>query len=369
MKIVLAPDKFKGSIDAISLCKQLHQEIVSLYPDAEVVSFPMADGGDGFSSIVRHYLDTSTVSAKTVDPLGRTITAGYEYSEERATAYIEMAAASGLALLKPSEYNAMRTSSYGTGLLIRDAMARGARHIVLGIGGSATTDGGMGMADALGFMFLDRNEEPLDPCGESLTRVEEIVQPETDFLEDVQFTVACDVRNPFYGPNGAAYVYGPQKGATPEEVKELDEGLKKLDGAFMKYMGRSVAEEPGAGAAGGLGGACDALLGARLVSGFDHLTDIVDLEEAIAEADCVVTGEGRVDSQSFDGKVVGRVAEFARKFSVKVYVICGASALTLKELNPLGVDRMVALSNEAESIQDSIAHPEKYIPAAVKKIF
>ena len=369
MKIVVAPDKFKGSIDAISLCTLLHKEIAAVYPDAQVQLFPMADGGDGFASIIRHYLNTETVSARTVDPLGRSITAQYEFAEGQSTAYIEMASASGLALLSPSEYSAMRTSSYGTGLLIRDAMARGARHIVLGIGGSATTDGGMGMADALGFMFLDRNEDPLDPCGESMSQVEEIVMPETDFLEDVQFTVACDVRNPFYGPTGAAVVYGPQKGATPEEVLQLDEGLKKLDAAFMKYTGRSVAEEPGAGAAGGLGGACDALLGARLISGFDHLLDVVDLEEAIAETDVVVTGEGCVDGQSFDGKVVGRIAELARKFSVKTYVICGQSTLSLKQLIALGVDRMVVLSDLAPSVAASVAEPQEYIAAAVKKIF
>jgi len=199
MKILLAPDKFKGSIDSISLCRLMQEEILASYPHAEVESFPMADGGDGYAAIVKHYFNTTDAQVLTVDALGRQIKATYQISKETSTAYIEMAAASGLALLAPNELDPMKASTYGTGLMILDAIKRGAKEIFLGIGGSATNDGGIGMADALGYMFLDRNGDPLEACGENLASINEIIMPETDLLEDIHFTVAYDVSNPFFG--------------------------------------------------------------------------------------------------------------------------------------------------------------------------
>ncbi|MFZ9589410.1 MAG: glycerate kinase [Chitinophagaceae bacterium] len=368
MRIVIAPDKFKGSIDSISLCSLLHKEIVVLYPDATVDSYPLSDGGDGFAQIVQHYFKTQTVSTQTVDPLGRPIVAKYQYAADTQTAYIEMAAASGLALLKESEYNVMRTSTYGTGLMIRDAIVRGAQHIVIGIGGSATNDGGIGMADALGYMFLDKNEDPLEPCGENLSLINELVLPENDLLEDIQFTVAYDVVSPLIGPDGAAKVFAKQKGASDEEIDLLEEGLKHLDDVFIKFMGRSIAEEPGAGAAGGLGGGCDIFLGARLVSGIDYLIEEIALEQAIQEADIVLTGEGRLDDSSFQGKVVGRLIELARKHAVKVYVVAGESSIIIKDANAMGVDRLSSLVEFAPSKQLALQQPEAYLPLALAKM-
>lgn len=368
MKILLAPDKFKGSIDSIALCKLLQQEIAIVYPDAEVESFPMADGGDGYSSIIKHYFGTNDVQALTVDPLMRQIKASYQISADGSAAYIEMAAASGLALIAAHERNPMKTSSYGTGLLILDAIKKGAKEIYLGIGGSATNDGGTGMADALGFMFLDKNGDPLEPNGENLLSIEEIVMPETDLLEDIHFTVAYDVNNPFFGLDGAAHVYAPQKGANAAQVDELDEGLKSLDAVFMKYFGRSVEIAPGAGAAGGMGGGCDVFLGARLVPGIDYLITSVSLEDKIASADIIITGEGRLDEQSFQGKVIGKLVDIARKHGTKLYAICGETAMNIKDLNAMGVDRVVALSAFAGSSAESIAHPDKFLSAAIKKI-
>ncbi|MEY3433372.1 MAG: hypothetical protein RL131_1308, partial [Bacteroidota bacterium] len=295
MNVLIAPDKFKGSIDSISLCDLLRKEIVALYPDAHVHTFPLADGGDGFASIIQYYFHTVEVETQTVNALGTPIRARYQFASESKTAYIEMASASGLAMLKNEARDIMRSSTYGTGLMIRDAIARGAAKIILGIGGSATNDGGIGMADALGFMFLDRNGDPLDPCGESLGLIEDIVMPETDILEDIEFQVACDVKNPLFGPDGAAYVYGPQKGASSEEVQILDDGLKHLDQMFMKYFGRSVAEELGSGAAGGLGAGCAVFLGARLLPGVEQLIDSLGLEDKIKQANVIITGEGCLD--------------------------------------------------------------------------
>mgnify|MGYP006272688945 CR=1 FL=1 len=367
MKIIIAPDKFKGSIDSISLCNAIHKEIVSLYPDAEVLQFPLADGGDGFSQIIHHYVGTSPVSAQTTDPLGRSIVAKYQYSSANNTAFIEMASASGLALLAPAERNPDKTSTYGTGLLIRDAIARGATHIILGIGGSATTDGGIGMADALGFMFLDQQGDPLEPCGENMSLINEIIFPESDFLENIQFTIACDVKNPLFGPNGAAYVYGPQKGATPEQVKKLDEGLAHLDTLFMKFFGRSVAEQPGAGAAGGLGAGCDVFLGARLTPGIQYIIDHIELEKHIEEATLIITGEGMLDEQSIQGKVVGHVAEIAKKHKKPVHVICGQHQVC--DGHKILLDKVVTLASIAASIEVSISNPLQFIPQAVKNIF
>jgi glycerate kinase len=368
MRIVIAPDKFKGSIDSISLCTLLHKEIVALYPDATVDSFPLSDGGDGFAQIIQHYFKTQTVSTQTVDPLGRPIVAKYQYAADTQTAYIEMAAASGLALLKEGEYDVMRTSTYGTGLMIRDAIVRGAQHVVIGIGGSATNDGGVGMADALGFMFLDKNEDPLEPCGENLSLINELVLPENDLLEDIQFTVAYDVKSPLVGPDGATKVFAKQKGASDEEVDLLEEGLKHLDDVFIKFMGRSIAEEPGAGAAGGLGGGCDIFLGARLVAGVDYLIETIALEKELAEADVLVTGEGRLDESTFQGKVIARLIEIARKHGTKVYAVCGEAALPIKELNAMGVDRLSTLVDFAPDKQMALQQPADYLPMAVSKI-
>ena len=368
MKILLAPDKFKGSIDSITLCRLMQQEIIASYPDAEVESFPMADGGDGYAAIVKHYFNTSDAQVLTVDPLGRQIKATYQISKETSTAYIEMAAASGFALLAPHELDPMKASTYGTGLMILDAIKRGSKEIFLGIGGSATNDGGTGMADALGYMLLDKNGDPLEACGENLASINEIIMPETDLLEDIHFTVAYDVSNPFFGLDGAAHVYAPQKGATAAQVDELDEGLKHLDTVFMKYFGRSVEVAPGAGAAGGMGGGCDIFLGARLVPGVDHLIAAVGLDNKIASADILITGEGRLDEQSFQGKVIGKLVDHARKHGTKLYAICGDSSMNIKDLNAMGVDRLVTLASLAGSKEEAMAHPDKFLSAAIKKI-
>ena len=367
MKIIIAPDKFKGSIDSISLCNAIHKEIVALYPAAEVKMFPLADGGDGFSQIIHHYIGTSPVSAQTTDALGRSIVAKYQFESSNQTAFIEMASASGLALLSSSERNPYKTSTYGTGLLIRDAIMRGAAHIILGIGGSATTDGGIGMADALGYMFLDMQGDPLEPCGGNLHLINEIIFPESDLLENIQFTVACDVKNPLFGPNGAAFVYGPQKGATPEQVKKLDEGLAHLDALFIKFFGRSVADNPGAGAAGGLGAGCDVFLGARLIPGIEYIFDYIDLKKEIADADLIITGEGMLDEQSMQGKVVGHIAEIARKHDKPVHVICGQHEPC--DAHNILLNKVITLASIADSVESSINNPLNFIPQAVRNIF
>jgi len=368
MKFLLAPDKFKGSIDSVTLCQLIKHEILSVHPDAEVMSFPLSDGGDGFEKLIQHYFNTEPVLALTTDPLGRTITAKYQFSTSSNTAFIEMAAASGMELLKKSELNPMRTTTYGTGLLIRDAVMRGAQHILLGIGGSATNDGGIGMADALGYMFLDKNGDPVDPCGESLSLIEEIIMPETDILEDIQFTVACDVKNPFCGLEGAAHIYAAQKGASKEQIDALDDGLKNLDAMFMKYFDRSVIDLPGAGAAGGLGGGCDVFLGARLLPGVDYLSELIGLEQQVKEADVIITGEGSVDEQSIQGKVVGYVAGLAGRTGKRIRIICGESKIDRRDYAAMGIERLASLKDYAASKEEAISNPDQFIAAAMRTI-
>jgi glycerate kinase len=369
MYFLIAPDKFKGSIDSVSLCELLRKEIFLLYPQATVKTFPLADGGDGFAQIIHYYFGTEAVFAETVDPLGRPINAMYQYSTVNQTAFIEMASASGLALLKNEERDPMKASTYGTGLLVKDAIEKGAKKIILGIGGSATNDGGIGMAAALGYTFLNQHGQVLFPCGEAMNSISEIKNPELDLLKGIEFTVACDVKNPLYGPVGAAFVYSPQKGATPDQVMELDKGLRNLDKIFQQYFNRSIAQVAGAGAAGGLGAGCMVFLGARLIPGIDYVIESIGLEKEIAEADYIITGEGGFDVQSMQGKVVGHIADLARKHRKKIHVICGESLIDRGDYAALGIAKVSSLVDIAPSKEDAVSAPDKFIPAAIKSLF
>ena len=369
MYFLIAPDKFKGSIDSISLCELLRKEIFLLYPEANVKTFPLADGGDGFAQIIHHYFGTEPIVAETIDPLGRKINAAYQYSSNNHTAFIEMASASGLALLKSEERNPMKASTYGTGLLILDAIKKGAKKIILGIGGSATNDGGIGMAGALGYTFLNQQGQVLSTCGEAMNSISEIKNPAINILEGIEFTVACDVKNPLYGPVGAAFVYSPQKGARPDQVIELDNGLRNLDKIFQQHFNRSIAQVAGAGAAGGLGAGCLVFLGARLIPGIDYVIESIGLEKEIAAANYIITGEGGFDTQSLQGKVVGHIADLARKYRKKIHVICGESLIDDSDYTALGIAKVSSLVAFAPSKEEAISSPGRFIPAAVKALF
>jgi glycerate kinase len=368
MYYLIAPDKFKGSIDSISLCTLLRKEIFLLDPAATINISPLADGGDGFAQIIHHYFGTEPVISSTVDPLGRPIEATYQYSPTSQTAFIEMASASGLALLTHEERDVMKTSSFGTGLLIKNAIEKGAKKIILGIGGSATNDGGTGMAAALGYMFLTEGGFIIHPSGEMLSTIETILLPENNLLQGIEFAVACDVKNPLYGLTGAAFVYSPQKGASPEQVIKLDEGLMHLDIIFQQNFNQSVANMPGAGAAGGMGAGCMVFLNARLIPGIDYVIESIGLEDEIAKADIIITGEGGFDIQSLQGKVVGHIADLARKHNKKIHVICGECLLEESQLAELDIASISSLVSFASTKTEAIKNPEKFIPAAVKSL-
>jgi len=369
LHFLLVPDKFKGSIDSISLCTILRKEIVSFYPDAEVSSFPLADGGDGFAQIIKYYFQTEEVQVSTVDPLGRSIHASYQLTADLTTAFIEMASASGLALLAVQERDVMHASSFGTGILIKDALSRGAKKIILGIGGSATNDGGVGMAEALGYQFFDQSKNRIHPTAALMTSIDCILKPTDNMLERVEFIVASDVKNPLLGPTGASHVYGPQKGASVEDIKTLELGLTHLDILFQQDLGKSVADHEGAGAAGGMGAGCMAFLNAKLISGVEFIAHEIGLEDVLSKADFIISGEGGVDEQSISGKVVGYIASLATKYHKKIHLICGDSSLSEEKLKSIGVEKIRALVSFSSSREDAIKNPEKYIPLALQSLF
>ncbi|GMN10526.1 glycerate kinase [Croceitalea sp. MTPC9] len=352
MKFVLAPDKYKGSLTGIEFCDAAEKGLRMVFADANIIKLPLADGGDGTIEVVKTYLNADSVELSVSDPLFRPIHSSYLLSDDKKTAFIEMSEASGYKLLNKSELNCMHTTSLGTGNLIFDALNKGVQEIILGIGGSATNDGGMGMGSALGFEFLDRDGNRLSPTGINLINVVTIKKSSIHKgLANVKVNVACDVSNPFYGPDGAAYVYGPQKGANPEEVKLLDMGLKNFAKVIKSELGIDVQNINGCGAAGGLGGGAVAFLNARLKSGIDLIKEISDFDNAIKDVDWVITGEGRLDAQTLSGKTIAGVLSSAKRKGIPVAALCGSVLLTPKEQDEAGLNYVVAVSKETESLE------------------
>jgi len=356
MKILLASDKFKGSISAKGVCEALSRGLKKSNPSLEIIARPMADGGDGSLAVLAHYLDLKTITIEVEDPLFRPIQAAYKMADR--TAYIEMAAASGLALLKEAERNCMDTSSYGTGELILDAIKKGATTIYLFIGGSSTNDGGMGIASALGWCFYSKSGALLVPNGENLVKVSRI---DGEFLfykpAAVNFKVICDVNNPFFGKNGAAYVYAPQKGAATDDVKILDRGLRNLANILKANNFPDIADMPGAGAAGGVGGGAVAFLDAKLVSGIQTFLELTELEIAIKNCDLVITGEGKLDNQTEQGKVISGVCNLAKKYNKPVIAVCGAADLPIPI--SLGLQKVYTVLEQSDSIEEAIVKAEE----------
>ena len=325
MHVLIAPDSFKDCLNAGQVAHSIARGFRKAMPETLVRIIPMADGGEGTVESVIEATGGKVIHVRVLDPLGREVTSFVGVSGDGSTAVIEMAAASGLELLAPDERNPWITSTFGTGQLIRHALDMGCRKILIGIGGSATNDCGLGMAMALGIRFLDSNGNPTGQGGGELGEVKEIV---TDGLDqrigrsDIQ--VACDVTNPLTGPEGASFVYGPQKGADPEMIGKLDRNLHSFARIINQYTGKKISHVPGAGAAGGLGAGLMAFLGARLVRGFDMVAECVKLEEEIRIADLVITGEGKMDRQTLFGKTPYGVAQIAAKYGKPVIGVTGS---------------------------------------------
>lgn len=347
MRILVAPDKFRGSLEAYEVCLAIEEGIHLAYPDAHVVSVPLADGGEGTTKILTEQSQGKYLSVNVRDPLGRLVEASYGISGDGKTAYIEMASASGLSLLSADEYNPLWTSTFGTGELINAALESGVEKIILGIGGSATTEGGIGMAAALGYRFLDENDKVLDPVGNNLSKINRIDHAYvSDRIRSVSIIVACDVTNPLFGPNGAAFIYGPQKGADTKMVEELDFGLRNLAEVADKTFGINISDYPGAGAAGGLGAGCMWFLNATLKEGVGIIMEQIQIAEQIGQSDLVITGEGKVDEQTLSGKVVKGLADLCQKNNVPLAVVCGTLMITAEEIRSAGITYAVSVLNK-----------------------
>lgn len=324
-RITVAVDSFKGSLSSREVADAFEKGFKRVFSRCEVRKVSIADGGEGTVDALVEMLDGEEVVLEVSDPLMRPIKARYGVVDGGRTAVMEMSAASGLPLLKVEERNPMKTTTYGTGEMIVDALKRGCRNFLVGIGGSATNDAGVGMLRALGFRFLDAEGRELVGGGEILERIVTIDDSGVfEELSEATFTVACDVTNPLYGPAGAAYVFAPQKGADAAMVERLDVGLRNFAEVVKRYNGERIAALPGAGAAGGLGGGFKALLGARLERGIEMVLTAMQFDKIIEGSDLVVTGEGRLDRQTVMGKAPSGVLRMARKMNIPCVAIGGA---------------------------------------------
>ena len=357
MKIVLAPDSFKGSLTAAEVCAAMEEGIRRFLPDAEIVSVPMADGGEGTVQSLVDATGGAFVTVTVSGPLGEPVAARYGILGDEETAVIEMAAASGLPLVPEHKRDPSRTTTYGTGELIRSALERGCRTIIVGIGGSATTDAGAGMAQALGVRLLDEDGDEL-VCGCSGGGLAHLAQIDLSGLdarvERTALRVACDVDNPLYGERGAAYVYGPQKGADAEMVQDLDAALRSFAEVVKRDVGVDVAQIPGGGAAGGLGAGLVAFCGARLEPGVDIVLEAVGLAEKAAGADLIITGEGAINYQTAFGKAPSGVVRVAEEVGCPNMVIAGGVDLHANQLHDQGFGPLFSICNTAMSLAEAM---------------
>ncbi|MEG0069102.1 glycerate kinase family protein [Cetobacterium sp.] len=372
MKVVVAIDSFKGSLSSYELGEAIESGVKVVYPDAKVIKVPIADGGEGTVESLVEGTEGKFVKVVANNPLMEKIEAVYGIMGDGKTAVIEMAAASGLPLIEKERRNPMKTTTYGTGELVKDAILKGCREFVIGIGGSATNDAGLGMMQALGYKFLDENKKELGFGGEILSKVKYIdASNKMEELDECNFLVACDVDNPFYGPRGAAEIYSRQKGATEEMVKLLDEGLCDLATVIKKELGIDVSNMAGAGAAGGLGGGLVAFLNGKLSPGIDMILEKVGLEKELAEADFVITGEGRLDFQTAMGKAPVGVAKIAKKFSIPVIALAGGVADEAVETHKKGIDSFFSIMNYPMTLEDAMKkeNAKKFVKSNTEEIF
>jgi glycerate kinase len=322
MRLLIAPDKFKGSLSALAAAEAIERGFRSVIPNCETDLAPIADGGEGFAEAMMAALRGEWISMASEDAIGRSITARYAWIDRDKLAVIEMSEASGLWRLKPDERSPLRADTYGTGLLLKDAIARGATRILVGLGGSATTDGGIGIARALDYRFVTENGEAFNLSPGDLIGLQEIVRPQRLTLPEI--IAACDVQNPLLGERGTARVYAAQKGARPEHIEMLEAAMRRLADVCKQSLQRDHREVPGAGAAGGLGFGLLTFCDAQIQPGFDIVARTMRLQERIAAADLVITGEGRLDDQTLDGKGPAGIAAAARLAGKRVVAFGGA---------------------------------------------
>ena len=361
MKVVIAIDSFKGSLSSLQAGNAVKAAVHRLSKDAEVLVKPLADGGEGTVEALAEGYDSEIVELKVRGPLTDPVIAKYCILKESNTAVIEMASASGITLISPEERNPLETTTYGVGELIRDAVAKGCRKFIVGIGGSATNDGGTGMLTALGYAFLDAKGEPISFGAKGLKNLHSIktdnVLPE---LKECQFHIACDVTNPLCGEKGCSAVFGPQKGATPEMVKAMDAWLEKYAQLAKTVSNKADKDYAGAGAAGGLGFAFLSFINAELKSGIEIVLEETNIENEIKNADIVVTGEGRLDSQTAMGKAPIGVAKLAKKYGKKVIAFSGCVTEDAEICNEHGIDAFFPVLRSVTTLEEALDTDRAY---------
>lgn len=355
MRVVVAIDSFKGSLSSASAGNAVKEAVCRLDKDAEVVVKPLADGGEGTVDALASALDSKIVEINVSDPLMRSVKAKYCILKSSNTAVIEMASASGITLVSEEERNPLETTTYGVGELIKDAINKGCRRFIVGIGGSATNDGGTGMLTALGVRFLDKNGQPISLGAKGL---EELYRIDTENaiseLRECTFIIACDVKNPLCGKNGCSAVFAPQKGATPDMIVKMDAWLEKYAEITKSVSDKADKDFEGAGAAGGLGFAFMSYTNAALKSGIDIVLEEIKIEEEIKRADIVVTGEGRLDSQTVMGKAPIGVARLAKKYGKKVIAFCGCTTADAEICNEHGIDAYFPILRSVTSLDEAL---------------
>jgi glycerate kinase len=369
MKIVIAPDSYKESLTAMEVAIAIENGFKQVMPNAEYIKLPMADGGEGTVQSLVDATNGEIIKHTVIGPLGEAVVGFYGLFGDGRTAVIEMAAASGLHLVKPALRDPLKTTTYGTGELIKAVLDKGVKHIIIGIGGSATNDGGLGMAQALGIRMLDSNGNELGYGGGELNKLSTIDMSNIDpRLAETRLEVACDVDNPLCGPKGASYVFGPQKGATPEMAKQLDHNLAHFAHIIKSQLGKDVIGREGAGAAGGLGAALLGLLEAELRPGIEIVMDAVNLNNIIANADLVITGEGRIDSQTIHGKTPIGVARTAKKYHLPVIGIAGCLSSDCNVVYEYGIDAVFSVVNRATDLASALAEAAENIELTSRNI-
>mgnify|MGYP000843923767 CR=1 FL=1 len=369
MKFVIAPDSYKESLTALEVAEAIEAGFRQVFPDADYVKLPVADGGEGTVQAMVEATAGRRVEVSVTGPLGEPVEAFYGLTGDGRTAVIEMAAASGLGLVAPEKRDPLATSSYGTGELIRAALDAGARRFILGIGGSATNDAGAGMLAALGVGLLDADGAEISPTGGGLAKLDRIDMARFDArLKDCVVDVACDVDNPLCGPRGASAIFGPQKGATPAMVAELDANLARFAAIVERDLGIAVAEAPGAGAAGGMGAAMLGFLGGRLRPGSEIVTEAVGLDAAVRDATLVITGEGRIDGQTIYGKTPIGVTRVAARHGKPVIGIAGSLRRDADVVHDHGIAAVYSVLCRPCTIAEAIAEGADNVRMAARNI-
>lgn len=372
MKFLLIPDKFKGSLTSEEVAGAIQLGIEKALPRASFYTIKASDGGDGFLDAIARYRPCIGIETIGQNPLGKPMVCKYLYNQEQTAAYIELANASGMELLSPTERNPMETSTYGTGLQIKDAIQKGARHIYVGLGGSATNDAGMGIANALGYNFLDDRGEVLEPTGKNLSEVHTIDASNVpNILKDVTFYAVNDVTNPLFGTNGAAFVYAKQKGATSSTIRKLDKGLENIDKVVSHQLGLDYAQIPGSGAAGGAAYGLKSFLNAEFVHGVDFILKLSGIEGMLntESFDYIITGEGKIDQQTLNGKLVQGVLELGQRRDIPVIAVCGALNIDIKKVQKIGIQDVIEIQDANRPLSYNMKHAHELLVASMERFF